>query len=66
MKHGSGSLDIGRFPEPVCRVVTCCHKTGGMDVLLRLAFKGGIGQIGSQVRSVALIELSTKEMRPLP
>jgi len=21
MKHGSGSLDIGRFPEPACRVV---------------------------------------------
>ena len=20
MKHGSGSLDIGRFPEPACRV----------------------------------------------
>jgi hypothetical protein len=66
MKHGFGSLDIGRFPEPVCRVVTCCRKTGGMDVLLMLAFKGAIGQIGSYGRSVALIELSTREMRPLP
>jgi hypothetical protein len=37
-----------------------------MDVLLMLAHKGRIGQIGSHVRSVALIELSTMEMRPLP
>jgi hypothetical protein len=42
MKYGSGSLDIGRFPEPACRAVTCCRKTGGVEVLLmlgaRLAF----------------------------